>query len=602
MADSAATTPSLLPGQSPPLFTITPSDQAGTIVVVAGVCFITAVVSALIRVYILVQVSRTRINSDDWVIALALFFAIIQSALVLNEANTGLGRTINQISSHEARKIQQTEFADHIFYILAVWTSKISVALFFLRLSPLRSNRRIALQIIAVVAMSAIASLFIIGIVCDLSHPWQYFTPEGVTCTAPYQRWIGVAAIDIVTEVALAAIALKIIWSLQIRSSKKLGVAFAFLQRLVIIAPIIAHLHYLSVVYHSDDPTLRAAYSTICKQVEVALAIVTASVPCLKPFLSATATYYGAPAEGAKSSHGQYANTAGSSKLNSDRSFKLRKLNLSKKKESPQSSSNHDAVQEEHFDSQYRSQISATSNEIQPIARPSVDSNDSKGMIIRKDVHFTRLNAEALFDSVGPAYEDAFKGSGQQASVDWLLAQLPAQSSVLDIGCGTGRPLVAAVAAAGHTALGIDVSGAMIAAAKQNVPNATFERVDIKDFTPPSGQKYDAITVYFSLIASVTQEEIRNYIAKFYTWLKDGGIFIFATVPIAGDNLEITWMGRPIIASSLSVDEVLESVKAAKFEVLKTESSTFLPKAAEAGICDQEEVWEEPHLFVYAKK
>ncbi|RMZ86825.1 hypothetical protein DV736_g5950, partial [Chaetothyriales sp. CBS 134916] len=214
-----------------------------------------------------------------------------------------------------------------------------------------------------------------------------------------------------------------------------------------------------------------------------------------------------------------------------------------------------------------------------------------------------RLNAEALFDSVGPAYEAAFKGSGQQASLDWLLAQLPAHSSVLDIGCGTGRPVVAVLADAGHTVLGIDVSGAMIAAAKQNVPNATFEKVDIKDFSPPSRQKFDAITVYFSLIASVTQEEIRKYIAKIYTWLKDdGGIFLFATVPIPGDNLEITWMGRPIVASSLSADEIVESVQAAQFEVLKTESSTFLPKAAEAGICDKDEVWEEPHLFVYAKK
>ncbi|RMZ86824.1 hypothetical protein DV736_g5951, partial [Chaetothyriales sp. CBS 134916] len=388
MADSAASTPTLLPGQSPALFTITPSDQTGTVVVVAGVFLVTAVVSALIRAYILVEVSRTRINWDDWAIALALFFAIIQSALVLHEAHTGLGRTIKEISRHEARKIQQTEFADQIFYILAVWISKISVALFFLRLSPLRSNRRIALQVIAVVALSAIAGIFILSIVCDFSRAWQYFTLEGVTCTAPYNRWIGIAVIDIVTEVALAAVALKIIWSLQIRFSKKLGVAFAFLQRLAIVAPIIAHLHYLSKVYKSDDPTLRAAYSTICKQIEVAFAIVAASVPCLKPFLAATATHYGAPAEGAKSRHGQYANTAGSSKGHSERSFRLRKLNLSKKKESPQSSSDHTTIQEEPFDSQYRSQISATANQIQPIARPSIDSDDSKGMIIRKDVHF----------------------------------------------------------------------------------------------------------------------------------------------------------------------------------------------------------------------
>ena len=62
----------------------------------------------------------------------------------------------------------------------------------------------------------------------------------------------------------------------------------------------------------------------------------------------------------------------------------------------------------------------------------------------------------------------------------------------------------------------------MIAAATRNVPEASFEKVDIKDFKiPADGKNYDAITVYFSLIASVTQDQIRSYIAKIHTWLKD---------------------------------------------------------------------------------
>ena len=185
MASGAPATPSLLPGQSPPLFVITSLDQAGTVVVVTGVCLVIAVVSVLIRAYILVQFSGTRINWDDWAIALSLLFAIIQSGLVQEEAHTGLGRTINQISSQEARKIQQTQFADQIFYVLSVWVSKISVALFFFRLSPQRNNRRISLAIMGVVAISAVAAIFVLSLVCDLSQPWRYFTLNGVTCTAP---------------------------------------------------------------------------------------------------------------------------------------------------------------------------------------------------------------------------------------------------------------------------------------------------------------------------------------------------------------------------------------------------------------------------------
>ncbi|KAI1608113.1 methyltransferase type 12 [Exophiala viscosa] len=170
-----------------------------------------------------------------------------------------------------------------------------------------------------------------------------------------------------------------------------------------------------------------------------------------------------------------------------------------------------------------------------------------------------RLDAEALFDSVGQAYESAFADcSAQRASVTWLLERLPPQASVLDIGCGTGRPVCSSMAAAGHIVLGIDVSGVMIAAATRNVPEASFEKIDIKDFEPANGRH--------------------------------------------GENMDIAWMGRPIVASSLSSEEVLEVMKAAKFEVLKVENSKYLPRAAQAGICREEDVWEEEHLFVYARK
>lgn len=215
----------------------------------------------------------------------------------------------------------------------------------------------------------------------------------------------------------------------------------------------------------------------------------------------------------------------------------------------------------------------------------------------------SRLGAEALFDSVGPPYEDAFAScTPQQTSVDWLIQQLPSKAVVLDIGCGTGRPVCSSIAAAGHSVLGIDISQAMIDAAKQNVPNATFEKADIKIHTPKDAGNYDAITVYFSLIASVTQQEIKDTFAKIYQWLKPGGLFIFATVPINGESLDIAWMGRPITVSSLDQDSVLESFKSIGFEVLNVETSKFMPQAVKAGICEDKDVWEEDHLFVYARK
>jgi ubiquinone/menaquinone biosynthesis C-methylase UbiE len=218
----------------------------------------------------------------------------------------------------------------------------------------------------------------------------------------------------------------------------------------------------------------------------------------------------------------------------------------------------------------------------------------------------TPLSAEELFDDIGPAYEAAFEGLPEQAaSVKWLLSQIEAAGTeaakIVDIGCGTGKPVCWALAGAGHDVLGIDISSAMIAAARERVPAAKFEQTDIRNFSPPDSS-FDAATVYFSMIAGVTQGEIREFIAKIYRFIKPGGFFVFATVPFPVDNLQTKWMGRPATGSSLGPEEAVEWIRRVGFQIEHEAVSKFMPKAAEAGICKPEDVSEETHLFVYAKK
>ncbi|KAJ9623229.1 hypothetical protein H2203_006166 [Taxawa tesnikishii (nom. ined.)] len=215
------------------------------------------------------------------------------------------------------------------------------------------------------------------------------------------------------------------------------------------------------------------------------------------------------------------------------------------------------------------------------------------------------LSAEKVFDEVGPAYEKAFEGCSPQAeSIRWIISQLEGRSikpaRCLDIGCGTGRPVCSSLAEAGHNVLGIDISSAMLDAARKNVPRARFEKADIRDFEPDA--PFDVITVYFSMIAGVTQDEIKQFIQKIHGWLKQDGIFVFATVPVPGNNVEIRWMGKSVAVSSLEADEAVAWIRKVGFEIERHSTSTFMPSAVEAGICSAEDVWEEPHLFVYARK
>ena len=54
--------------------------------------------------------------------------------------------------------------------------------------------------------------------------------------------------------------------------------------------------------------------------------------------------------------------------------------------------------------------------------------------------------------------------------------------------------------------------------------------------------------------------------------------------------------------SGLSADSTVATMQKLGFEIVHHEVSTFKPKGGEAGICREEDVREEIHLFVHAKK
>lgn len=199
MATATGQSASIPPGQSPPFYTITSTDQAGTIVIVTAVCLVAAIVSILVRGYVLMQTGTSRLRWDDWSVGLALLLAIIQTSLVQKEAELGLGRTIQDVSDREARTIQQLQFADQIFYVLTVWICKVSAALFFYRLSPKRGDHRTSRYILVLVGVTGIAAILLLSFVCDISQPWRYFDAQGITCSAPVGCAIDIAKISKLT-------------------------------------------------------------------------------------------------------------------------------------------------------------------------------------------------------------------------------------------------------------------------------------------------------------------------------------------------------------------------------------------------------------------
>ncbi|WP_294226928.1 class I SAM-dependent methyltransferase [uncultured Shimia sp.] len=147
---------------------------------------------------------------------------------------------------------------------------------------------------------------------------------------------------------------------------------------------------------------------------------------------------------------------------------------------------------------------------------------------------------------------------------DWLsrwLDGLPTSSSLLDLGCGSGRPLAAYLDRLGHSVTGADASAPMIDRARSNVPNATFQVADMRHLN--LGQTFDAILSWDAFF-HLSPEEQRAALPMILKHLKPGGHLLLT---VGDDEGEVTGTvaGEPVYHGSLSPAEYLNILQAAGF-------------------------------------
>ena len=169
------------------------------------------------------------------------------------------------------------------------------------------------------------------------------------------------------------------------------------------------------------------------------------------------------------------------------------------------------------------------------VSGPRLQDQWDRGRDKTKPKHFhfqfdstMELDAEALFDYLGKRYEDAFADSPNLCNfVELAAKRLQKQSKVLDVGCGTGKPVAHTLASAGHEVHGIDVSGEMVKIASAEV-TGKFQKADMRKYKPEI--LFDGVFVILSLF-QITPGETYSMCYKFAEWLKPGGYVVIGVTP-----------------------------------------------------------------------
>jgi len=174
------------------------------------------------------------------------------------------------------------------------------------------------------------------------------------------------------------------------------------------------------------------------------------------------------------------------------------------------------------------------------------------------------------WNSVAETYARNRDPSGSDAAlIDELLAALPADPSVLDIGPCDGARTLANLPAG---SVGIDISGDALELARERVPESALIQGDMATL-PVASESIDGITAYHAVF-HVPREEHPAVYREFARVLRSGGQLLMTLPSGRYERTRRGWMGGSMFFSAPGRERTLTQLREAGFRDLRTERAT----------------------------
>ncbi len=150
-----------------------------------------------------------------------------------------------------------------------------------------------------------------------------------------------------------------------------------------------------------------------------------------------------------------------------------------------------------------------------------------------------------------------------RAWLDRFTARLETGDPVLDVGCGSGRPMAAALLERGFRVTGVDSSARLIAHAAADLPGGRFLRADMRMLD--LGETFAGILAWHSLF-HLSPEDQRLALPRLLAHAAPRSTVMFSSGP-REDHVVGSWRGEPLYHGSLDPQEYEAGLTSGGFEV-----------------------------------
>lgn len=167
----------------------------------------------------------------------------------------------------------------------------------------------------------------------------------------------------------------------------------------------------------------------------------------------------------------------------------------------------------------------------------------------------------------------------EQGWLDRVTALIPAGGTILDIGCGSGKPIAAHLIARSYVVTGIDSSQTMIDMCRDRFPAHRWQVADMRTLT--LGEQFAGIIAWDSFF-HLTPSDQRMMFPVFCMHAAPGAPLLFTSGPRHGDAIG-SFEGEPLYHGSLDPGEYRT--------LLRDNGFTVVDHALEDPTCGGHTVW-----------
>ena len=151
----------------------------------------------------------------------------------------------------------------------------------------------------------------------------------------------------------------------------------------------------------------------------------------------------------------------------------------------------------------------------------------------------------------------------ERAWLDRFAALVPAGGTIIDLGCGPGKPMAAYLLAQGIDVCGVDSSPTMISLCRKNFPGRQWTVADMRMLD--LDRRFDGIMAWDSFF-HLTYDDQRRMFSIFCAHAKPDAPLLFTSGPRHGEAIG-NFRGEPLYHASLSPDEYRALLAANGFTV-----------------------------------